>query len=52
MAAYIFSGDHAYIGLRRREAEAWLSAYVRHYGVDSRELIPSKAIGVLRSNHR
>lgn len=42
MAAYIFSGDHAYIGLRRREAEDWLSDYFRQYAVDSRRLGPLK----------
>jgi len=38
MAAYIFSGDHAYIGLRRKEAAGWLSAYFRHYRGDARAL--------------
>lgn len=36
MAAYIFSGDHAYIGLRKREAEEWLSTYFRQYRCDPR----------------
>ena len=31
MAAYIFSGDHSFIGLRRREAADWLSAYFRQF---------------------
>jgi hypothetical protein len=53
MAAYIFSGDHAYIGLRRREAEDWLSDYFRQYAVDSRRLGPiKKAVHAIRSIHR
>jgi hypothetical protein len=35
MAAYISAADHAYIGLKRREAGDWLSAYFRQYAVAS-----------------
>ena len=38
MAAYIFSGDHAYIGLRRREAEDWLFTYFRQYRCKAHQL--------------
>ena len=50
MAAYIFSGDHAYIGLRRTEAEGWLSAYFRQYRCEARQLGPlKKAVRALGS---
>ena len=53
MAAYIFSGDHAYIGLRRTEAEGWLSAYFRQYRCEARRLGPlKKAVRALGSIHR
>ena len=36
MAAYIFSGDHAFIGLGRTEAEEWFSAYCRQHAMSYR----------------
>jgi len=53
MAAYIFSGDHAYIGLRRQEAEDWLSTYFRQYRCEAPGLGPlKKVVHAIRSNHR
>jgi hypothetical protein len=43
MAAYIFSGDHAFIGLGRTEAKDWFSAYCRQNAVSRAWLAPLKA---------
>lgn len=42
MAAYIFSDGHAFIGLGRREAEDWFSAYCREHAVSRDWLGPLK----------
>ena len=41
VAACAFSGDHHFIGLRRREAADWLSAYFRQFAVPRCAQIPS-----------
>ena len=43
IAAYIFSGDHAFIGLGRTEAKDWFSAYCRQHDVSLAWLGPLKA---------